>query len=378
VAGVKRHVVDILRRIDLQRFSVTYYYSLVRSDASYQDEIAEIERRGITCHNISMEGGISPIRDFRSLLKLVQGLWRQRPEILHLHSSKAGGLGRIASLLLVPHPLVIYTPHAMACFRSRTYLWLERMLGKLTDMLVAVSASEKDDFIRWRIPNATLAEIMPLGLGNLQVAKKTLSSAGPLRPCTVGSSGRICFQKNALLFFRVAIKMVSRYSDYRFRWIGEFSDDDEAKAVRNLLKLAGNPARIEITGWVQNTQAQMEGLDIFCIFSRYESFGYVTAEAMLLGVPVLATPATGTIDLVRHEVTGLLAEPNEAALIGSILLLQADASLRSRLTVNARQFVTENHTLTKMVEVTEELYSRGTERPYSRCVSGMDVQEQVH
>ena len=356
IAGVKRHVVDVLRQIDLNQFDVIYYYSLVRSDRDYPNEISEIERRGIVCHNISMQAEIHPLRDFVSLLKLLQRLWHQRPQILHLHSSKAGGIGRIASLFVFPRPAVLYTPHAMACYRSRIYLWLERILGFWTNQLVAVSASEKKDFIRWRIPNAARAETIILGVRMADMAKPSLRSPDPSLPCVVGACGRICFQKNALLFFQVALEMLKSKQDYRFEWIGDFGNDDEAKAVRDLLDRAGNPSQVEITGWIRDIRAHMEMLDIFCMLSRYESYGYVTAEAMLYGVPVLATPATGTIDLIRHEVTGLLVEPKVKNIVASIHLLQADATLRAQLAARGRQFIIENHTVDKMIEAIQSLY----------------------
>ena len=245
---MKRHVVDILRQIDLGQFDVVYYYSTVRSDKDYPNEISEIERRGIICHNISIQAKIRPLRDCLSLLKLIQRLWHQRPQILHLHSSKAGGIGRIASLFVFPRPTIFYTPNAMACYRSRVYLWLERILGFLTDQLLAASASEQKDFIRWRIPNAAGAETITLGVRTVDMAKPGSRSPDPSLPCIVGACGRICFQKNALLFFQVALEMLKSRQDYRFKWIGDFGDDDEAETVRNLLARAGNPPQIEVTG----------------------------------------------------------------------------------------------------------------------------------
>jgi glycosyltransferase involved in cell wall biosynthesis len=167
--------------------------------------------------------------------------------------------------------------------------------------------------------------------------------------------------------------MLKDGKDYRFKWIGDLGDDEESKTVLNLLERSGNPQQIEITGWVQKPETHLETLDVFCMFSRYESFGYVTAEAMLLGVPVLATRSTGTIDLVRHEETGLLAEPKVKTIVSSIRLLQADVSLRARLTSNARQFIMENHTVAKLMEALENLYlkcaSKGNLRVVHRATS---------
>jgi glycosyltransferase involved in cell wall biosynthesis len=358
-AGVKTHVIDLLTHIDLDRFKVAYFYSLQRSDAAYPAELAALRARGIECCELPMNGTLHFLPDLRALWRLVFLLRRFKPAVLHLHSSKAGGLGRLASLFVHPRPFVVYTPHAMACYRSRFYLWLEQILGWITDVTVAVSASEKRDFIRWRIPHAERAETIRLGLrASPSQVGLSAGSPAPGGRWVAGACGRISYQKNALLFFQVALAMLRSHPDYRFKWIGDFADDPEAQAVRELLALAGNPPQIEITGWVTDPRLHLETLDVFCMFSRYESFGYVTAEAMLLGVPVLATPASGTVDLIQHEVTGLLAAPEVDAIVATLGRLLADAPLRAELAGRAARFVTENHTIEAMVVATERQYAQ--------------------
>lgn len=363
-AGVKTHVVDLLRRIDTKKFDIVYYYSSCRSDSAYASEIQDLIRRGISCHEISMKDRIQPIRDGCSLLQIIWLLLRQRPHILHLHSSKAGGLGRLASLFLFPRPKVFYTPHAMACYRSRIYLWMERILGRLTDVLVAVSASERDDFIRWRIPNSEHAVTVTLGVHPPHLnSTPTVSGKCNLETWTVGACGRICFQKNALLFFRAALELHKRDQSYRFCWIGDFSEDREAQSVKELLREAAWPEEIQITGWQSSPQQYLIQLDTFCMFSRYESFGYVTADAMMLGIPVVGTRATGTVDLVRDGITGLLTEPNIDSVTAAWERLKNDKDLRTRLSSNARVFVTETHSVSKMVAQIERLYLQSQDDP---------------
>lgn len=357
-AGVKTHVIDVLQRINLDKIAVTYYYSRRRSDANYAKEIEDLTRRGIVCREVPMNAPLRPLLDSVALLRLIRLLRRQRPQIIHLHSSKAGALGRVASLFLFPRPKVLYTPHAMACYRSVVYLWGERILGVLTDLLVAVSPSEKKDFIRWRIPKAKLSFVLTMGLR----PPPPMSTAPPGSPVKnegvwrVGACGRICYQKNALLFFEAALALLKTFQDCRFRWIGDFGDDQEAAAVRALLQKAGWPKEIEITGWVSEPRRCMETLDSFCMFSRYESFGYATAEAMLLGVPVVGTPSTGTVDLVFHERTGLLVKPEVGSVMAALTRLRSDPALGKNLAAEAKRSVSEIHTFAKMMGETEHLY----------------------
>jgi glycosyltransferase involved in cell wall biosynthesis len=357
-AGVKTHVIDLLSNIDLARFKVSYFYSMRRSDDAYPADIDALRARGIECTELPMDGTLGVYKDLRALLLLIGYLRRLKPAVVHLHSSKAGGLGRLACLFIHPRPKVIYTPHAMACYRSRFYLALEQILGIFTDQIIAVSASEKRDFVAWHIPNAAHAETIKLGVRLRVEPKASGESPANAGPWAVGACGRISFQKNALLFFQVAIEVLKCNQDYRFKWIGDFGDDLEAAAVRELLAAARNPPQIEISGWVSDPQAHLKTLDVFCMFSRYESFGYVTAEAMLLGVPVLAAAATGTVDLVRQEETGLLVEPRVDAIVAGLDRLRADPGLRAKLVKSARQFVSENYSVPQMVAATEAVYTR--------------------
>jgi glycosyltransferase involved in cell wall biosynthesis len=368
-AGVKTHVVDLLRGLDLDRFDVTLYYSLRRSDEDYPRELHELAARGVRCVEIPMQDALAPRQDLRALRMLTAELRRLRPQILHLHSSKAGGLGRLASLFLWPRPRVLYAPHGMACYRSRLYLWLERVLGPLTHVPVAVSASEKRDFIRWRIPRARATRVLTMGVR--PPSEEPEPTAGDTQAWYVGACGRICYQKHARLFFELAIRMAGE-GKYRFRWIGDFGDDAEAAEVRAMLDRAGWPPEIEITGWLSAPEEQVRTLDTFCMFSRYESFGYVTAEAMALGVPVVATATTGTVDLVHHEATGLLVEPSLQSVEAAVRRVASDHALRERVADQGRRMILEKHTMGRMVDDVEQIYHdelRRTSRSKSPALS---------
>lgn len=357
-AGVKTHVIDILESVDTERYSIEFYYSLNRSDEAFRRELAVIAARGIRCREVPMVVELSVAADVRAFLQLWRYLREFRPQVLHLHSSKASGLGRILKFFLRPKVAVMYTPNAMACYRSKFYLTLERMLGVLTDVLIAVSPSEKRDFILWKIPGANRSPVLSVGVRKVAVPSMAVDRS----VWTIGACGRICYQKNALLFFRTALRMIAQDPMLRFRWIGEFADDEEARETRRLLESAGRPAQITITGWVQEPHKEMARLDTFCMFSRYESFGYVTADAMLLGVPVVALPATGTSDLVEHDKTGLIVDSDDSQVVAALLRIKEDAALRERLKADARERIERDHTIKGMVEQMERLYSDAAER----------------
>ncbi len=365
IAGVKRHVVDLLRRIDVEAFDVYFIYSLVRGDDAYVGEIADLSARGIECLQIPMDAPLSVRKDWSALRRMIRELRRIKPEIVHLHSSKAGGLGRLAALCVTPRPKTVYTPNAMACYKSRLYWGIEVGLGWLTSRSIAVSTSEQADWVRWKIPKAKQAAIIPNGFTAPPVPPINHREIQPGEPWVFGACGRICRQKNALLMFQAALEMLSRDPHARFIWIGDFGGDDESDAVRALLSSAGNPDRIEITGWVTEPGVQMRKLDIFCMVSRYEGLSYVLAEAQLLELPVIGVDVPGIIDLVQQDQTGVIATPDVESICKNLAVLRDDQRLRAQLGKAARQEIELNYTVPKMVDAIEEVYRELAKRGQS-------------
>ncbi len=354
-AGVKRHVVDTLDHIDVEDFDITYIYSLGRADATYRAEIERISRRGIQCVEVPMSRNISPIDDVKSYFRIRQLLCEISPDIVHCHSAKAGFLGRFAARSLRGRGAVtVYTPHAMPCFLSKNYHRLERLAGYWTDLIVAVSPSEKVDIERWKIVAPSRIEVIPLHV----------SCDNACDPCptpeafTVGACGRISRQKNAALFFEAGIQVLEQYPSARLLWIGDYSNDAESQKVRAIIAACPHADRITVTGWSSTPNELLATLDVFCMFSIYESFGYATADAMTIGIPVVATLATGTRDLVKDGFTGLITEDDPACAAGQILRLAKSSELGGRLVRNAREYIRETYSRSNTLSGVEALYRR--------------------
>ncbi len=351
-AGVRRHVIDVLLHIDTARFEVCFVYSLVRADALYARDIERLRARGIECREVPMGRGIHPSRDFIALLRLRRVIAEFKPDIVHGHSSKAGFLARIAARLVRPRPRALYTAHAMACAYSKIYWPLEMLAGCLTDCLVAVSQSEAEDFKRWRIP-ARRAAVISLNVRD-DYPRRARAEGGPI---VIAACGRISRQKNGLLFFKTAVEVLARHPEVRFRWIGSFDEDSEAKEVRAYIASEPPAGKVEITGWVDDANAFIAESDVFCVLSRYESFGYVAADAMMMALPVVATRVTGLVDLVVDGETGFLCEPEAEKIAPLLERLIENPGLRAEMGRKGKARLQEGFGLDKTVRQVEELYS---------------------
>jgi glycosyltransferase involved in cell wall biosynthesis len=329
-AGVRRHLVDLILGLHDLGVRQSLIFAPDDADQGFWDGLARMQVLGISAHSISMPRKLSARDDFaaaRALRRLLRAL---RPRVLHLHSSKAGGVGRLASLGISDLP-VVYSPHASAAHLGRVYAHIERVLGRLhTDRLVAVSTSERTELARLACVAPHKLVAVECGIDPAEVRRAAAAPppcALPRGPLVV-AVGRLSEQKNPLLLVRAAESCARAVPDAHFVWVG---DGDLRPDVEDAIAKAGLRDRWTITGWLANPHPILSRASVFVLPSRYESFGYVTLEAMVLGRPVVATDVAGSRDLVVHGETGLLVREGDAeALAGAITTVLREPSTAAR------------------------------------------------
>jgi glycosyltransferase involved in cell wall biosynthesis len=353
-AGVRRHLVDLILGLHDLGVRQSLIYAPDDADRGFWDGLARMRALGVSAHEITMPRRLSPRHDFAAAHTLRRLLRALRPRVLHLHSSKAGGIGRLASLGVAGLP-VVYSPHASAAHLGRVYADIERVLGRLrTDRLVAVSTSERSELARLAFvaPGRLVAVDCGIDPAEVRLAAAEPSPielpGGPL----VVAVGRLSDQKNPLLLVRSAEAVAREVPNAQFAWVG---DGDLRPDVEDAIARAGLQDRWTITGWLANPYPVLARASVFVLPSRYESFGYVTLEAMVLGRPVVATDVAGSRDLVASGETGLLVpEGNADALAGAITGVLRDPSKAARFgnagTARASSFSRERMSL-KMLDV---------------------------
>lgn len=250
---------------------------------------------GVKLISISMAREIAPIQDLKSTYQLIQELRKINPDIIHLHSSKAGVLGRIAYFFLFKKKKLFYTPHG--------YAFLRTDISNTSKKLFSIIENSFQ-----RIFGGT---IIACGDTEFEIAK----SIGPsklvrngvdideIRPhfsphqnskLTIGILGRITAARDPKLFNDIAL----RFPDFDFVWIGNGE-------LNNLI----TAKNIRITGWILDKKKvfdELNSLDIYMQTSLWEGLPIAVLEAMVLEKPVIATNIIGNKDLVVPQETGFL------------------------------------------------------------------------
>jgi len=283
----------------------------------------------------------------------LRGLLRQRrPDVVHGHSSIGGVLARVVA---TPGRFArVYTPNGLAAGRSATAV--ERVLGPVTDRLVAVSPSERDEVLRRRlvppdrvvtIPNGIVAdEPLPADLRAL--------AAIPDGVRLVGSMGRLAAQKAPEVLVAAFGAIARARPDVHFVVIG---DGPQRALFEEAVAVAGLGPRLHHLIAVPEAARYLGGLDVFVLASRFEGGPYAPLEAMRAGVPVVVTDVVGNRDVVDDGRTGLLVPSDDpASLADAVIGLLDDRGRRRALADAGRGDVTSRFTVEAMAAAHVDLY----------------------
>jgi glycosyltransferase involved in cell wall biosynthesis len=279
------------------------------------------EQRGVVLIPVpSLVRSISPLRDLVAFCTLLEHVRRQRPDIVHTHTSKAGILGRLAARLAgVPH--IVHTPHGHVFYghfgrpASAFFLSLERWFGRFTEKTVALTPSERQDYIDLNVGSSEdiLSIHSGVDLDSFELctpdpaAKKASLGIDPTRRL-VGFAGWLLPIKGPMHLLNAMAAVWEDHPDATLVFVGKGAMEAELRAKANRL---GADGRVKFLGWRDDLHEIMPLFDVFVLPSLNEGMGRVLVEAMAAGRPTVASRVGGISDLVRHGVNGLLAPPRE-------------------------------------------------------------------
>lgn len=278
---------------------------------------------------------VHPAKDLLALFKLAALIRREKPDILHVHCSKAGFIGRMAGIL-AGHRNMIYTPHGHVFWgyfgpvKTRIYLELEKLAARVTRKIVALTDTERDEEIACGQARLEKFVVIPSGvdLGDFKprAAEKDpeLCARFGVRPDQVVlvSMGRLVEIKGLDVGLRAFINIAAEFPQTVLLIAG---DGPERESLEKMAADAGLSPRVRFMGWIDAKPEFLSVCDLFVMPSRNEGMGRAAVEAMAAGLPVVASGVGGIKDLVVNGESGLLCEPENAeALADNLTALLRD------------------------------------------------------
>jgi glycosyltransferase involved in cell wall biosynthesis len=298
---------------------------------------------------------IRPLRDLVGLIELVRLLRRERPDIVHASSSKAGVLARLAAGL-ARVPIRVFTVHGWAFkahsgLSSRLYRWADRLIKPLTTSTICVSERELAAGVEARtcddgqrtvvIPNAVDVSVAP---------QSQHDRATPL----IVSVGRLKAPKDFITLIRALSALPSR--SFEAAIVGEGPDRRELEQEIDRLGLA---ERVQLAGERSDVPKLLARADIFVLSSASEGLPVSVLEAMAAGLPVVASRVGGVPEVVLDGRTGVLVRPSDPDVLAAALeRLVVQPALRRRLGAAGRSRAEECFDLEPFRRAHVELYSR--------------------
>ena len=252
----------------------------------------------------SVQREISPVKDTIAYIELVNILRRFRnADVIHLHSSKAGFLGRIACRQLGIRQ-VVYTPNGAPFLMGNEnniklmlYEKLEKFASYFGGKVICASVSEQQEYLKRGIK----ADFITNGT---KISKDSFISNKDYSKFRIVTSGRVVDQKNPKFFNEIALSFLN-LKHFEFVWIGAGED----------VSVLASP-NISVTGWLskEGVRNEIAKADLYLSTSFFEGLPFAVMEAMALGKCLLLSDCTGNIDLVKKGINGEIFSTKEEAI----------------------------------------------------------------
>lgn len=273
----------------------------------------------------------SPLDDLRTLWALWRLCRRLAPDIVHTHMAKAGALGRLAARL-AGVPVVLHTFHGhvlhgyFPAWQSKLLVLAERLLGKMTTRIYAVSPAQRDELAALGVAQASKLRVLPLGLDLAPLAgplprgglRKLLGL--PADAVLIGCVARLA----PIKAHDVLLEAFSRIpGDAHLVLIGDGPLRAELEKRRT--------GRIHLTGWIRDLPMIYGDLDLAVLASRNEGLPVSLIEAAAAGVPIVATRVGGVGDLLGRHPAATLVPPGDPEAFAKALSATLDNLLGMKL-----------------------------------------------
>lgn len=341
--GVERYLVTLLTK--LKKYP-EFEHILVCSTTFDKDKFNGIVKKIVVVD--SMHNAISFLSDSKAALLVRKAIKHYRPEIVYCHSSKAGAIGRMANFGIKNK--LIYNAHGWSfnikgasSKKIKAYELIERVLAPMADKIVCISEFEKESALEHKICKSKKLIVINNGIDfdeykDVQI-KNRLELGIPEDAFVVGMIGRLTKQKAPDMFIKMAAVVKKHIPNAFFVMVGDdIGDGEQRSIIEKQIEQAGLKDCVWITGWVDNPLDYAGCFDVATLLSRWEGFGLVLPEYMLLGKPIVATKA----DAIPYVVgdAGILVDIDDYKQAAKgVIKLYKDVLLRAKVIDQEREKV---------------------------------------
>jgi len=321
--------------------------------------LKEYSEMGVEVRELGNKNLFQIIREIGKILQ------KEKPDIAHVHGTRAAFWLRLSVIGLRNKPKIIYTLHGFHLIKKNFLIrWLfliwERFLNRWVDVLVCVSEADKNLVLKCRTIASEKIKIIRNGVDiekfkmTPELVKKAREELGLENKFVLCSIGRLELPKDFFTTLK-ALKIV--FSEVRSVKLLIVGDGSLRKSLEEKAKDLALNGQVEFLGFREDIVALMNVSDIIILSTNWEGLPIVPLESGACKKPIIASDVEGVRETIIDKKTGFLFKPQSAKdLAERIIELLKSKGLREKIGGNAYSFISRNFSRGKMVEKYRDLY----------------------
>ncbi len=308
---------------------------------------------------------VSPVKDLKALRKLREYFKKEKFDVVHTHSSKAGIIGRIAARQ-AGVPVVVHTVHGQAFhayekpWKKLLYITAERIAAKYCDKIYAVAQAMIDQCVDAKVAPREKYMVVYSGMDtaafanagrNMELRQKL---GIPENAKVIVTVARLFPMKGYEEMLPAAARLVKEFPDLHFLPVGDGPMYDELQKQIADLGLSGN---FHFAGLVPPHEVcdYIAQADLLWHLSLHEGLPRAVVQALAVGIPAIGYKLDGTPEVVLNGKTGYVTAPQDVdAVVARSRELLNDAALRAEMGKNGKDLVIERFAWRRMADILEE------------------------
>ena len=308
---------------------------------------------------------VSPVKDLKALRKLRDYFKKEKFDVVHTHSSKAGIIGRIAARQ-AGVPVVVHTVHGQAFhayekpWKKLLYITAERIAAKYCDKIYAVAQAMIDQCVDAKVAPREKYMVVYSGMDtaafanagrNMELRQKL---GIPENAKVIVTVARLFPMKGYEEMLPAAARLVKEFPDLHFLPVGDGPMYDELQKQIAELGLTGN---FHFAGLVPPHEVcdYIAQADLLWHLSLHEGLPRAVVQALAVGIPAIGYKLDGTPEVVLNGKTGYVTAPQDVdAVVARSRELLNDAALRAEMGKNGKDLVIERFAWRRMADILEK------------------------
>jgi len=360
LGGAQKQLLELIAGLDKTRFAP---YLFTAEDGLLIPDAAAIPGLELKKSKY-LERPLHPIKDILAFFEIYSFIKKNKINVVHTHSSKAGILGRWAARLAGLKE-VVHTVHGwsfndyQAPLQKNIFITAERITAEFTTRLIVVCQHDKIRGLKNGIGPNNRYIVIPYGIKhqdfclNREEAKEALGFSR--QDLVVGMISCLKPQKSPQDFIRLASLTRDIMPGIKFVLVG---DGVLRHDIERLIAKFNLEKQVFLLGWRRDIPRLLAAFDILVLLSLWEGLPIVVLEAMAAALAVIVTDTGGVAEIIRDEETGFLVLRRDVVgMRQRLTLLLKDAALRQKFGQAAQNSIASTFHLGEMVRKHADLYS---------------------